>query len=367
MFISKHHYAVELAKLGNAVYFLNSPEKSKDFKPGEIRIETTSYDNLYVIKHRLFYPYILKHKTPALHQFLLRYHIRNIFQKVDKAVDIVWSFDVSNTISLKAFPAFCFKIFMPVDEPTMPEGAAGAEKADVLFSVTNEILDKYKNHHLPAMFVNHGVSELFINEHPDSQREGKIQVGISGNFLRPDIDWHTLFKIIDVNKDVIFNFYGAFDKSDSNLSDNRVVETNQQKKELQAFGNVVLYGVVNSMTLANSLKLMDCFLICYDISKDQSGGTNYHKVLEYMATGKVIVSNNISTYANEAGLVQMSVERNNRKLPELFFDVINNLQKYNSTENQKTRIEYARKHTYKENIRKMERFINENVLNRLSG
>lgn len=363
MFISKHHYAVELAKLGNTVYFLNSPEKSKDFRPGETRIEKTDYNNLYVIKHRLFYPYILKHKAPTLHQFLLKYHIRNIFRRIGTTIHVVWSFDVSNTIPLKVFPSSCFKIFMPVDEPAMPEGAAGAKNADVLFSVTNEILDKYKNYHLPAMFVNHGVSELFINEHPDLQHEGKIQVGISGNFLRPDIDWHTLFKIINVNKDVIFNFYGAFDKSDSNLSDNRVVETNQQKKELQAFENVVLHGVVDSMTLAKSLKLMDCFLICYDISKDQSGGTNYHKVLEYMATGKVIVSNNISTYAHDGDLVQMPVERNNGKLPELFTNVINSLGQYNSPERQRTRIKYARKHTYKENIRKMERFINENVLN----
>ena len=363
MFISKHHYAVELAKLGNTVYFLNSPEKSKDFRPGEIRIEKTDHNNLHVIKHKLFYPYILKHKAPAVHQFLLKFHIRNIFRRIGTAVDIVWSFDVSNTISLKAFPASCFKIFMPVDEPAMPEGAAGAEGADVLFSVTNEILDKYKDYHLPAMFVNHGVSELFINEHPDLQREGKIQVGISGNFLRPDIDWSTLFKIIKGNKDVIFNFYGAFDKSDSNLSDNRVVETNQQKQKLLTLENVVLHGVVGSKTLAMNLKLMDCFLICYDISKDQSGGTNYHKVLEYMATGKVIVSNNISTYAHNGDLVQMPAERNNKQLPELFFDVVHNLQKYNSTESRETRLKYARKHTYKENIRRMERFINENVLN----
>ena len=63
---------------------------------------------------------------------------------------------------------------------------------------------------------------------------------------------------------------------------------------------------------------MDAFLICYDVLKDQSKGTNYHKVLEYVSTGKIIVANNISTYENEPALVQMVKERDsNDKLPVL--------------------------------------------------
>jgi hypothetical protein len=68
---------------------------------------------------------------------------------------------------------------------------------------------------------------------------------------------------------------------------------------------------------------MDAFLICYDIEKDQSGGTNYHKIMEYMCTGKVIIGNNITTYKNKPELVQMVNERdNNRELPALFDHVI---------------------------------------------
>ena len=44
---------------------------------------------------------------------------------------------------------------------------------------------------------------------------------------------------------------------------------------------------------------MDAFLICYDVEKDQSKGTNYHKVMEYLAYGRPIVSNYVSRYASD--------------------------------------------------------------------
>ena len=101
---------------------------------------------------------------------------------------------------------------------------------------------------------------------------------------------------------------------------------------------------------------MDCFLICYDIEKDQSKGTNYHKVLEYLAAGKVIVSNNITTYAG-TGLVEMPQERHNQNLPHLFGQVIKNLEVHNRSEKQQERIAYAREHTYLNNVRTIEHFI----------
>ncbi len=357
MFISKHHYAVELAKRGNKVFFLNSPEKSGPVKSGGVIIEPSGYDNLRVIRHRFFYPYIIKHKFKSLHNILLKYHVSNVLKKIGTKVDIVWSFDVSDTISLKAFPHSMFKIFMPVDEPKMPEGANGAETADVLLSVTNEIISKYDAHHLPAMFVNHGVSETFMGDDASTLGNKQVQVGLSGNFLRPDIDWETLKKIVTANPDVIFNFWGAYDDKNANLSDAGTTTVNTPKSILGDMPNAMFHGAVSPNELAEHLKQMDCFLICYDIVKDQSGGTNYHKVLEYIATGKVIVANNITTYASLPDLVVMPEERNNNKLPALFTTVINDLGAYNSTDRRKKRITYARQHTYANNINRIEEFI----------
>ncbi|MCB0696261.1 MAG: hypothetical protein KDC07_02785 [Chitinophagaceae bacterium] len=359
MFISKHHYAVALAKLGNKVYFLNSPVKDGELKSGEIVIEPTSYDGLSVIKHRFFYPYVIKHKFKTLHNFLLKYHARKIEQQIAQRVDVVWSFDVSDTVSLRAFSSVSFKIFMPVDEPQIPEGAHGVDTADVLLSVTNEIISKYHTK-IPAMFVNHGVAEEFITEQVSLAINKPLQVGLSGNFLRPDIDWVTLNKIVTEHPDVIFNFWGAVDRKDANLAGDVNAGSSASAAMIDK-SNVRFHGAVDPAILAKNLKAMDCFLICYDIAKDQSGGTNYHKVLEYMATGKTIVANNITTYESMPELVTMPLERNNENLPALFTQVIKDIDTYNSIDMQSKRIGYAMQHTYQNNITRIEDFITANV------
>ncbi len=355
MFISKHHYASELARLGNTVYFMNSPDKTGELKPGEIKVEPTGNDNLSVIKHRFIHPYILKHKLPAVHRFLLKYHISKLYREIGGPVDIVWSFDVSDTISLAAFPDYSYKIFMPVDNPVAPKQE---KRGDVILSVTQEILDAYKSD-VPKMFVNHGVADHFISHEISTGINNPLQVGMSGNFLRPDIDWTCILNIISANRHIVFNFWGSFEARDGNLASNLATDADTVRRQLSAMDNVRINGAVDVHKLSTCLKKMDCFLICYDIEKDQSKGTNYHKVLEYLATGKAIISNNITTYSR-SGLIEMPVERNNSNLPGLFKKVVSNLSHYNSAEKQTARIEYARKHTYLSNIKAIEAFISSN-------
>src|SRR5690606_15977119 len=96
-----------------------------------------------------------------------------------------------------------------------------------------------------------------------------IQVGISGNFLRPDIDWPCLMDIVRNNPGIRFNFWGAFNLQDGNLSSNNTPEAEQVRMELSQLNNVVIHGAVDAKTLAVNLRKMDCLLICYDIARDQ--------------------------------------------------------------------------------------------------
>ena len=120
--------------------------------------------------------------------------------------------------------------------------------------------------------------------------------------------------------------------------------------------NVLLHGSVTADVLSSELHRMDAFLICYDIKKDQSGGTNYHKVMEYLSTGKVIISNNITTYKLYPELVQMVEERdNNRSLPALFKKVITELDQFNAPPLQERRIAFAADNTYSRQIERIEK------------
>lgn len=368
MYISKHHYANELARVENTVYFINGPDQVNKLKLGEIKTSSFGINNLFLVEHRFFYPYIIKFKLPWLHRFLVKIHINNIVKKIKKKIDIVWSFDLSNTMPLRCFPENCIKVFMPVDEPLQDVAIKSAQGADILFSVTNEILKKYNRYSVPKFFINHGVSEKFINDEITQENNNPIRVGLSGNILRPDIDHATLSAIIRSNSNVQFDVWGTINPSLSNLISVR----DAQGKSLQFIGllseldNVVLHGQVTPSQLANEIKQVDGFLICYDIKKDQSKGTNYHKILEYLATGKVIISNNITTYKNYTGLIEMADSRkSNEELPELFSKVVNNIAYYNSTGLQKKRIEFAKEFTYSKQIQKIDRLINKHLLQKL--
>jgi hypothetical protein len=108
---------------------------------------------------------------------------------------------------------------------------------------------------------------------------------------------------------------------------------------------------------------MDGFLICYDIKKDQSGGTNYHKILEYISTGKVIISNNVTTYASRPELVQMVDSReHNRELPALFKNIVNRLDHFNSPEFIQKRISFAKDNSYCRQIERIEGILGQSLL-----
>jgi len=356
IYISKHHYAIELAKKGNKVYFMGGPSHEHTIKLGRIKLIDTAFNNLTVVEHELFYPLLIKFKLPWLHQILVTKHINNILKKTGGAKpDIIWSFDLSNTIPLSAFPESAFKLFMPVDEPTDPVAFKAAKSAQVIFSVTEEIIDKYRNFNVPKFCINHGVADFFINENPVESIHTPPVVGLSGNFLRPDIDRPILLEILQANPAIHFNFFGKID--DKMEQDEEVVSFIQKIKQLN---NVTLHGSLSPEDLARKLKKVDAFLICYDINKDQSRGTNYHKLMEYLATGKVIITNNVTTYKDHPELVVMNDSReNNTQLPELFQKVIKTLEHYNSMELQQRRIRFAEKFRYSTQLKKIEKFLSQ--------
>jgi len=352
MFISKHHYALELAKKGNTVFFLNPPNQGKG-KKSFIRVETSGVDkNLFLVYHQLWFPFSLKfHALPLFHR-LMKFHIKSLLKKIGKPIDIVWSFDIGNLCPLNYFGKSTLKIFHPVDEPLTLPAIDAAIGSDIIFSVTNEILQKYHAFKIPKYFINHGVSEKFLSlPNSDYTPSSPLRIGISGNFLRGDIDRNTLISIIGENPEVRFDCWGSYLPGQTNIGGNEDTGTLEFCGQLQQFPNVKLYGAVTSDKLADELKNEDGFLICYDINKDQSKGTNYHKIMEYLATGKVIISNNVTTYKDKEDLLEMTTDRsNNEELPGLFTKVVKQIQEYNKYELRKKRFDFAVSNTYEKQI-----------------
>ncbi|MFT3679151.1 MAG: hypothetical protein QM791_02690 [Ferruginibacter sp.] len=356
IYLSKHHYAIELAKLGNTVYFLNPPAET-GLKKGIALKKSEAHPNLFIIDHALPFPYKLKFHIMSIFHWLMKFHLRRIIKKIPGKIDIVWSFDIGNLYPFKYFPNM-YRVFHPVDEPLNKEAMQSARGAQVIFSVTKEILQKYHSYNIPSYFINHGVSTDFLNAAAPKVNNDSIHVGFSGNLTRNDIDREVLLEIIKTNRDIVFNFWGPVNSAQSNIGGAADDISSQFIAALKQLENVILHGAVPSAKLATAIQGVDAFLICYDVNKDQSKGTNYHKVMEYISTGKVIVANNITTYAALPNLVQMVAERDsNAHLLPLFNEVIKNIHHYNSPALQEERRCYAASNTYQKQIQKIEKLL----------
>jgi hypothetical protein len=365
MFLSKQHYAIELAKRGNKVYFLNPPNENSAHQTETIEIISSDISyNLFLINHKIWFSDKIKFHAMPLFHALMKFHVSKIKKKIPEVVDIVWSFDLGNYYPFRFFGKPSHKIFHPVDEPLNKTAIYSAKGCDIIFSVTNEILEKYKNFSAPKYFINHGVSEEFLRPvDVDNIFGDPIHVGFSGNLLRNDIDKTTLQKIIEENENIIFDFFGSYKKSQTNIGGSENSESEKFISFLQSKKNVTLHGTLSQQMLADKLHQMDAFLICYDIKKDQSKGTNYHKIMEYLSTGKVIVSNSVTTYKNEPDFVIMNDEReNNLQLPSLFKKVINDLNHYNNSSLQQKRIAFAKNNTYQKQIDRIEQKLQEHFI-----
>ena len=73
--------------------------------------------------------------------------------------------------------------------------------------------------------------------------------------------------------------------------------------------------------------------------------------MEYLSTGKVIISKAISMYENEDDLIAMADQQTS--IVELFGEVIKNIKFYNSEELQLRRKEFALSNTYKKQIQRI--------------
>ena len=359
--MSKHHYAIELARRGNKVYFINGPDRQKKLKRGQVQVSPTKFAQVYSVEHRLMHPFFFKHKFRLVYNFLTGLHIKKIIRTIGVRPDIVYSFDAGDNLSLSFFSKNAFAIYMPVDGPFnhVYELNAG-NAADIIISVTSRILERYNHIEVPKLLINHGVSDVFINESPCQQENNPIRIGYSGSLVRNDLDIAFFEKIIGDHPSKIFEFWGENDPTSSSI--HLLQDVSESTKQFLSFlrgsPNVVLHGAVTSEKLAKGLKQVDALLIAYNIRNDQ----NHHKVLEYLGTGKVIVSSYMSSYSSLPGLIEMvRPNEGTEQLIAVFDRIILNLAEFNTIDKQNTRINYAKQFTYKKQVSLIQQFISSKV------
>jgi len=335
--VSKHHYAFELARMGNLVIFLNPP-KGRLLTPKVHEV----YEGLKILNYSAF-----MRGTNRLPKFLRAWFQKKDVAKIKKVIgvpiNIVWTFDPYRFQDLSVFDAE-FNIFHPVDyfSTSLKDEVAG--KADMLISVSEQILDDFafvKNKFL----INHGVAEVFLTQPIQFKSNSKIHCGYVGNLLSVGLDQKVLKDIINQHGNIIFHLIGPSDQNNLTGKNKSLGEFVESVKDLS---NVELHGALSPQDVARVIHGFDLFLVCYSeaISKI---ATNSHKILEYLSTGRVVVSSHIGSYANSPkGLLEMA--KKNAELPTIFARVASRIDEYNTPELQQLRREFASNNSYAKQI-----------------
>ncbi|UAY50682.1 glycosyltransferase family protein [Ferruginibacter albus] len=359
---SKHNYAIELAKMGNKVFFL----EPANVKTKEISVHEIIKDALWVVN----YPLIARGKNilPAFfYNQIVKYEVKKITQHLNAVPDVVWSFDPVR-IDRIAFFKKAIKIFHPVDfwnEKQFPSKKA----FDIAFSPMQKQVDIFNENGYKTFFINHGLSEQFVKYsleklkdiHHDlpAHSDRKINVGYVGSLISEPPDRDVMKMVIEDNPDLTFHFWGEYEKD--------IVKAAYFHPEfisyLQAKENVKLYGSADTETIARSIAPMDIFWMCWKTNENSmwNSDTNPHKIIEYLSTGKPVVTHFMKKYLN-TNLLYMCAEENNKNLYlELFNSAIFNITKGENIDKIKERIQYALDNTYQKQIQRISFYINQHL------
>jgi glycosyltransferase involved in cell wall biosynthesis len=345
--LSKHHYTIELARRGNRVYYLDPPDATVS---RGVRVEQVDdHPEIRVVRYRPAFPFMLRFHARPLFNLLMRRQIRAILGAIGQPIDVVWSFEFNLFSDLRAFGAKV-AIFHPVDPLSDRHQVDVARSADVVFSVSEDILANFRGIRVPAWFINHGLSDSFAEiarSRPELEynRNDVLRVGYAGNLTRPPMNRAVLRRMILENPSVEFHFWGP-SEVEGDIHGETLSEAAEFIRFLRDAPNVQLYGSVAPAELARRMQAMDCFVLAYSLHPDESDRSNSHKILEYLSTGKAIVSSRISTYAGQKALLRMPDDGDDSRLPALLRETLDGLEKFNAPALQDERRRFALDHTY---------------------
>lgn len=365
MFISKHHYALELARCGNTVYFVNPPLISGTLK---ITLTTNRIDEtlpLYIVQYNLpRWVFRARFKWRRLYDVFIEKRIIPLLNALEKWSE-VWCFELLAYHSLNKINASKKLLFVADLQKGKHIDTTLLNSCDGVVSISQYLLAHFSNKSRPALLLNHGLGSSFealarvrrqnvIGNHSPAN----LKIGYTGNLLIGDIlDYDSLSTIVSEHPQLQFHFWGAYKEKEGNIGGSINSSNSRFIAFLQAQPNVILHGAVPQQQLAAALQEMDAFILAYSIKNDVNQGSNSHKILEYLSTGRVVISSKITTYEQQPGLLEMVKEDDNSNLPVLFKYVVDHISDLNAPEHQQQRIDFALQHTYKENIRRVEQFL----------
>jgi glycosyltransferase involved in cell wall biosynthesis len=336
IFVSKHHYAVHLAALGNNVFFLNPPT-------GTFKKERTKFQNLTSV----FYPPFIK-GLRFLPAFFRRYFIRKRYEEIERLCNtkfqVIWSFDNSVFFDFSALPADVFKICHIVDLNQNFQFQRAASTATLCIGVIEKIVSRLKECNQNTHLIPHGVASFpEVVQKRDLPGVKDRKAVYAGNLNMPHLDWEIYYQASRRFQEIDFLFVGS----------NRDKVTNSFFKLMEGCPNVHYISAVPSNELPHILASADLLFVAYQ-PQYYLQYASPHKLMEYIASGKPVVCTFSEGYEID-GLIY-SAKNQTEWIEQLSF-VISNLKDCSSDELTRLRKEFALARTYFKQIEKIEQII----------
>jgi glycosyltransferase involved in cell wall biosynthesis len=360
MKVSKHHYALELAEMDCRVFFIEPP----DLQLKGITI-TSCEDHAHIRLVKYKPVFRGKRFLPAfVYSILLRWQIKKILAKIETKPDVVLCFHAYLFQNLKWFGA-SKSIFFAADQFNYKYLPAEAYTADFSLAVSDTIYNRINEAKLPVFFINHGLQKKFADAAQELLKQErivnsgkKITAGYTGNLRMEALDRETMMNIIKQNPDIDFVFWGSYKSKDLNLGGINDSDTDNFIRFLENSSNIDLRGVVNSEELQKQMQTADLFWLCWKIGVSNLwDGSNSHKILEYLSTGRPVVSHYVSTYLG-TNLLYMLSDTINTGYADLFHQTLELVSKGEIKTVVKKRLEFAAANSYSNKVKEIEAFIN---------
>lgn len=342
--ISKHHYAEALGQ-SNHVWFLDPPDWS--MTRGAIRQQETGVDGVIQVTWRPRLMRALRFHAYGLYQYWIGREVRRLVRSLTSHLDLVWCFDFNTFPDLRAFGADR-AIFHPVDPLTHPRQCAIGQTADLILAVSSQIRSSATSvsPEIANAIINHGIgpdfAALAVEPIPDHSTGETIHCGYFGNLDRGTINVALIAATVARNPQVTFHFWGPYSP------------TSPLPTALLGAANCVFHGATAKPELVGAAAQMDCFILAYQDDAAESDRSNAHKILEYFATGKLVISTRMNIYADDPDLMVMSQAPDDKDFPTLFSTAIGELSVHNMPDRQGRRRELALQHTYPRNIARID-------------
>ena len=354
LYISKQHYARVLAQK-NTVFFIPAPGHGLNLNL-QISQPIPGMD-LNLVKYNVPLPPRTRFYFPAIYKKLVSFTLSGILKKITPAIDLCIDFGCYQQYKSVEWVGAKKTVFFPVDdnENLQPHNRG----AEYVFSVSKNICEKFHRAGKECHFINHGLSGEFEAEalrkleniQPWKKGE-KFRVAYSGNVFIPFLDIPVLQKIIEDNREIEFHFYGGTQYNSQNQAHAG------WDKFLHESENVIIHGLVSPAELAEALKQMDAFILCYKPDYKNYHAENSHKIFEYLSTGKTLFSTYLSIYQGSK-LIEMTPKDQNGDLVELFHKNISRLDQLNELPLQVERIRLALDNTYEKQVDRIDGIINQ--------